>query len=268
MRRARSGEAAAIDSTEAKLAVANRRDQVAASEKTAARARVKLATYVWSSDGQPAGFAFEPPPTIELPEVDGFDPEAASETALNRRPELRRLEMKRRQAAIEERLARGQQRPDLKLKAQFVSFENGPADVSDIKLGFELSQPLFFRDDRADAELARIERRQVTVKKEQTRRKIRADVEGAFVDLRQSRRRVDAARERVELARRLQEAEQRRFEVGESTLFLVNKREQDFAKARKALVAARAGVARAVAEVRWATGTIASGRGLEAGRSD
>lgn len=268
VRRAQTGEAAAIDSTEAKLAVANRRDQVAAAEKTAAKARVKLATYVWSSDGQPAAFAFEAPPTIELPDVDGLDAEAAAETALNRRPELRRLEMKRRQAAIEERLTRGQQRPDLKLKAQVVSFENGPADVSDVKLGFTLSQPLFFRDDRSDAELARIERRQVSLKKEQTRRKIRADVEGAFVDLRQSRRRVDAARERVELARRLQQAEQRRFEVGESTLFLVNKREQDFAKARKALVEARASVARAVAEVRWASGTIATDRSQGAGQSN
>jgi outer membrane protein TolC len=176
--------------------------------------------------------------------------------------------MKRRQAAIEERLARGQQRPDLKLKAQVVSFENGPTDVSDVKLGFEISQPLFFRDDRSDADLARIERRQVTLKKDQTRRKIRADVEGAFVDLRQSRRQVEAARERVDLARRLQEAEQRRFEVGESTLFLVNKREQDFAKARKALVAARASVARAVAEVRWATGTIADEGRTDVGRAN
>jgi len=263
IRQAQTGEAAAIDSTEAKLAVANRRDQLAASEKTAAQARVKLATYLWRPDGRPEAFAFAPPPDFAPDGIDGFDAAAASQAALNRRPELRRLEMKRRQAAIEERLARGQQRPDLKLKAQVVSFENGPTDVSDVKLGFEISQPLFFRDDRSDADLARIERRQVTLKKDQTRRKIRADVEGAFVDLRQSRRQVEAARERVELARRLQEAEQRRFEVGESTLFLVNRREQDLAKARKALVAARAGVARAVAEVRWATGTIA-----DEGRAD
>ena len=256
-RRVRSGEAAAIDSTEAQLAVANRRERLAAAQQTAEKAEVKLAAFLWTTDGRPDAFAFAPPPSIDLPETDGLDRSAATETARSRRPELRRLAVKRQQTQIEERLATSQQRPNLKLKAQAVSYENGPMDVSDVKVGFEIEQPLFFRSSRSEAERARLETQQIRLKQDLTRRKIEADVDAALVDLRQARRRVEAARERVRLARRLQQAERRRFEIGESTLFLVNQREQSFAKARKSLVAARIDVARAYAQVQWATGTIA-----------
>jgi outer membrane protein TolC len=67
---------------------------------------------------------------------------------------------------------------------------------------------------------------------------------------------VSAAERRVELARRLQQAERRRFELGESTLFLVNQREQAFAEARVERVSAQVDVLQAHASVRWATGTI------------
>jgi outer membrane protein TolC len=261
-RQAETGEAAAIDSTEAKLAVASRREEVAADEQAFRGAGVKVATFLWTAEGRPASFAFAPPPSVPIPDAEVATSERATQVALDRRPELRELDVKLQQTRIQQRLARERLRPNLKLKAQVVSYENGPADVTDVKVGFEIRQPLFFRGARSEAEEVRIDAQEVSLKRDETRRKVRADVEAALIDLRQARRRVDAAEEQVSLARRLAEAEQRRFEIGESTLFLVNQREQGFAKARKALATARVDLARAYATYRWATGTIADAYGV------
>jgi outer membrane protein TolC len=261
-RRARAGEAAAIDSTEAELLAVSRRGTVAEDLRAAKEAGVKLATFLWNPDGTPAAFQFAPPALPDAPAADRLEADTltvaqATDRARARRPELQALAVKQRQTRIEQQLQEAQLRPDLKLEAQAVSYDSSPLNVTDVKLGFSIEQPLFFRGGRGDVEQARIETQQLAFKQDLTRRKVRADVEAAVVALRQARQQVAAAERRVELARRLQEAEQRRFELGESTLFLLNQREQAFAEARKALVSARVDVLRALATYRWATGTIA-----------
>jgi outer membrane protein TolC len=261
VRQAETGQAAAIDSTEAELAVASRRESVAAAVQDTEQAAAKLAAFLGGEDG-PAGpppdFAFSAPDSVGLPPPVGeAEIEGAEAAAVSNRPRLRRLDVKRRQTRIEQDLARANLRPDFKLETQVVSYEDGPFDVSDVKVGFEIEQPLFFRGSRSRVERARLETRQAELKQQAVRQKVRADVQAAVSALRQARRRVRATERRVDLARRLQAAEQRRFELGESTLFLLNQREQALAKARKARVTARADVRRALARFQWATGRIA-----------
>ena len=157
---------------------------------------------------------------------------------------------------IERQRARERLRPDVTVGAQMVSYDNSPFDAGDVKLGVKVSQPLFFRSGRGDAENAEAKIQALRFKEDLTQQKIRADVIGALVALRQLQRRVQAADRQVALARRLQQAERRRFNLGESTLFLVNQREDAFAKAREERVAARIDGLQAEARYRWATGTI------------
>ena len=259
VRRARAGEAAAIDSVEAQLAVANREGKVASAVRKAEQAGVKLAVFLWNEDGTPRPLAHAPPalPAQMAAAVDTA--QAAVDTALRRRPELQEVAVKQRKTRIEQRLARQQLRPDVKLEAQVVSYDQSPLNVSDVKVGFKIDQPLFFRGSRSEAERAQIETQELRFKQTLTERKVEADVEAARVALRQARRRMEAAERRVQLAEQLQQAEQRRFELGESTLFLVNQREQAFAEAREERVAARIEMLKARATFRWATGTIADG---------
>ncbi len=257
IRRARIGEAAAIDSIEAKLAVANRAGKVIAARRKAQQASVKLAVFLWNDDGTPKSPRYDPPTVASLPMV--ADSAGAVATALNRRPELQVIAIKEQQLLVERRLAREQLRPDVKLEAQVVSYENSPFDANDVKLGFKINQPLFFRAGRSEVERAEIDTQALRFKQDLTRRKVRADVEAALIALRQSRQRVATAERRTEFAQRLQQAEQRRFELGESTLFLVNNRETAFAEAREELVAAQIDVLQAYATYQWARGTIGEG---------
>ena len=272
VREARAGEAAAMDSVEAELSVARRQGKVAVARRKADEARIKLAVFLWDDDGAPERFRYAPPtlPAAiaereDRPGRAAADSAVAVRTALARRPELRAVQVKARQMRIERQLARQQIRPDVKLEAQVVSYDSRPSALNDVKLGFSITQPLFFRSGRSEAERATIETQAIRLKQELLRRKVRADVKTALVALRQSRRRVALAVRRANLAERLQVAEQRRFELGESTLFLVNQREQAFAEAQEERVAARVALLQAAATFRWATGTIADGMGIRSG---
>lgn len=256
-RRARVGEAAAIDSVEAELSVVSRQGKVAAAVRKAEQAGVKLAVFLWEPDGTPAAFDFVPPPVDALPTVSDEALRAASERALTRRPELQEIAVKLEQLRVEQRLARERLRPKLLLEAQAVTYDTDFRGTADVKFGFKIDQPLLFRHARGTVENARVDVRQLDFKRDLTERKVLADVDVSVVALRQAERRVAIAERRVTLARRLQEAERRRFELGESTLFLVNQREQAFAQAREELVAAQADVLRAFAAYQWSTGIIA-----------
>jgi outer membrane protein TolC len=255
-RQARAGQAPAIDSVEAAQITASRRGAVADAVRAAEQKRIALTTFLGQRDGSAPSFRHAPPPLPSLSTDDRPRIDAALDTALARRPELRANEVQQRQARIEQTLARGRRWPDLKLEAQAVSYDDSPLDVTDVKVGFEIEQPLFFRRGRGNAEKARVKTRRLAFERDQIAQTVRADVEAALVALRQARRRVASARRSVALARRLQAAEQRRFDEGQGTLFRLNQREQSLAKARKERVAAQVDVLRARATYRWATGTI------------
>lgn len=255
-REAEAGEVPAVDSIEAARITASRQGAVDKAVRAARETRIDLATFLWTDDGSPASFRYAPPSPQMPPSVDTSRQSAAVETALSRRPKLRMMDVKQRQTQIERRLARARLRPDLKLEAQAVSYTESPLNVTDVKVGVKIDQPLFFRGRRSGAQKTQIKLQDLNLKRDVAERKVRADVESALAALSQARRRTRSARRNRRLTRELRQAEQRRFEEGESTLFVLNKREQSLAKARKQLVSAETSALKAYATYQWATGTI------------
>jgi len=262
-RRARAGEAPAIDSVEAAQITARRQGALADAVRTARQKRIALSPFLGDRDASPDALRYAPPSLPSDAAPDTIRAGGAVDTAFTRRPALQALDVKRERARVEQNLARGQRWPKLKLEAQAVSYDESPLNMTDLKLGFTLEQPLFARSARSGAEKADIKTRRLAFKRDLTEQKVRADVRKAVVALRQARRGVQTAGRSVTLARRLQRAEQRRFEEGRSTLFRLNQREKALAKARKARVTARIDVLRARATYRWATGTIGEVHGAE-----
>jgi len=254
---ARAGEAPAVDSIDAARITASRQAEVDEAVRAVQEKRIKLATFLWDEDGSATAFRFAPPAPEMPPPLDTTRQSVAVERALARRPTLQVMDVKRQQTQIDQRLAQEQLRPKLKLEAQAVSYTKRPTNVSDVKVGLKIEQPLFFRGRRSEAERADIARRNLDLKQDIAERQVRADVESALAAVTQARRRVESARRNEQLAEKLQRAEQERFEQGQGTLFVLNKREQTLAKARKQVIAAETSAFKAYATYQWATGTIA-----------
>jgi outer membrane protein TolC len=253
---ARAGEIPAVDSIDAARTTADRQATLEKARRTAREKRIRLATFLWAEDGSPASFRYAAPDP-ELPaSVDTLRRAEAVERARTRRPMLQVMDLKRQKTRIEQRLAQERLRPKVKFEAQAVSYTDSPLNISDVKVGVEVDQPFFFRSKRSDVEQAEIDLRDLELKQKVARRTVRADIESALAALSQARRRAQSAQRNEQLTQKLRRAEQRRFEQGEGTLFVLNKREQSLAKARKQSIGAKISALKAYATYQWATGTI------------
>ena len=111
-------------------------------------------------------------------------------------------------------------------------------DFPDYAFGLQISIPIKNRAAQADAAQAQVEERQAQLRLRQLENTVRAEVRNAVIGLQQNRVRLDAARKARELQQRTLDAEQKKFQFGASTIFLVIQAQRDLAEAEGAVVRA------------------------------
>ena len=126
----------------------------------------------------------------------------------------------------------------------------------DYSFGVNLSIPIRNRAAQADAARALLERRQLQTQLQQTKNNIAQAVRNAEIAVVQAKARIEAARKAVMLAQQTLDAEQKKFQLGESTPFLVIQAQRDLATAEGNEVAARSTYTKAVTALQQATATI------------
>ncbi|MDP3278111.1 MAG: TolC family protein [Deltaproteobacteria bacterium] len=239
--RVRAGDLARYEWLDNSRVVLAREASVVAAERALQTSAVELSLFFRDPQGAPI---VVPPSRLpqELPPVDPSYSAWASHNdrlgeAMAARPELRRLDVQRAQAQIELDFARNQALPQVDLVAQ-VSQDFGPmAGTSDTRGLFEVSAgvnvqiPLVMRAQigrirAAEAALAR-----VTALRGAARDRVIADVRAGVFALQAAIERAAIASREYELAQQVEAAERERFAQGDSTIFLVNQREQTTAEA-------------------------------------
>jgi cobalt-zinc-cadmium efflux system outer membrane protein len=262
--RARVGDLAQYEAQDNERAVLSRQASVVSAQQTLARAAIELSLFYRDEQGVPVL-----PRDAQLPaalaDVDprwtasAGGPEAERQ-ALAARPEVRRFDAQLAQSRVELEFARNQMLPALDLQAQ-VSQDLGAAVSSsdtrgrpELSAGVLLEVPIVMRAQRgrlraAEAAVARIEAQRTFA-----RDRVVADVRDATAGLRAALERVELTGRELALARRVEDAERERFRQGDSSIFLVNQREQATAEAAGRLVDASADWLRAQAAYRAALG--------------
>jgi len=126
----------------------------------------------------------------------------------------------------------------------------------DYSFGVSLSIPIRNRAAQADAARALLERRQLETQVQQTKNKIAQDVRSAEIGVIQAKAQIEAARKAVTLAQQTLDAEQKKFQLGESTVFLVIQAQRDLATAEGNEVKARSTYAKALTQFQQVTAII------------
>jgi len=121
------------------------------------------------------------------------------------------------------------------------------------KVGVQVSLPLRNRTAEANLSVAVAEKRRLEVMRSQLEMTIEADVRNALAMVHSARARFDAAMEASRYAQEQYDSEQRQFQAGTSTVFLVLQRQTDFIAARSREVRARADLAESLANLDRAT---------------
>jgi outer membrane protein TolC len=126
----------------------------------------------------------------------------------------------------------------------------------DYSYGFTLQFPIRNRSAQADAARALLEQRQLEEQLQKQKNQVEQDVRSAEIGVIQAKAQIQAAAKAVLLAQKTLDAEQKKFQLGESTVFLVIQAQRDLATAEGNEVKARSTYAKAITQFRQATGTI------------
>lgn len=229
-RRVAAGDIAEFEAADNQRAILERRERQVAARRLLEQAAIQLSLYWRDEQGQPQlpdaallpqGFPSAQPP----PAQDFADALSAAQA---RRPELQRLALQQRQTETELELQRNQQAPGVDVSvmgARDIGPGKDKLNREELYLGLNIDIPLQRRvaGGRAQAAAANLQR--LKLEKQLADDRIAAEVRDALSALDAARQRLELAGRQRQAAKRLEEGERTRFELGESTLLFVNLRE-------------------------------------------
>lgn len=241
-------------------AILERRERVVAAQRLLEQASIQLSLYYRDAAGQPVLPETERLPA-HLPPAPPPKPtrfEQALTLAHSGRPELKRLDLQRRQNETELELQRNQQAPgvDLTLQgAQDFGTSKQKPNREEFYAGVTLDIPLQRRVATGRTRVAEANLRRIAQETKLAEDRIANEVRDAFSALAAAHKRAELARQQREAARKLEDGERERFELGDSTLLVVNLREIAHGDAALLLADALASAQRAQADFLAAIGS-------------
>ncbi len=253
------GDQAAIDTVEALSQLLNRQYRLQLADITFFENTQVLNTYLWNDSGEPMLLDSAIIPQA-LSQFLNPAPEAEElRTLVGRHPELLLTDFDLASLNVEKRLRTQELLPVVKLKYNFLT-ENladarpSPLFENNYKWGVTVYTPLFLRRTRGElgSTIAKLEIKQTgrNLKEQQLRTKLEAELNSWNVLNKQ----VRTLAENVKSLEALLTGETRRFEIGESSLFLVNAREVAVFDARVTLNELSSRLQIAYAKARFAAG--------------
>jgi outer membrane protein TolC len=136
-------------------------------------------------------------------------------------------------------------------------------DYPNYSFGVSLQIPIRNRSAQADTARALLEQRQLVQTLQKTKNQVEQDVRSAEIGVIQAKAQIEATRKAVTFAQQTLDAEQKKFQLGESTVFLVIQTQRDLATAEGNEVKAHSTYAKAVTQFQQVTGTILSNYNIE-----
>ncbi len=257
------GENPAIDTLEAYLQVQTRLLNLSEADADLIKAEQKLNTYLWNLQGEPVEFEKPLRPTplqsqpFEVPTLSA----SIMDSILTAHPDLLYYQLRQAQLEVDRRLQKEQLKPEVAVKYQALSAAAGsgewigtisPAD--NLKWGVKFSFPLLLRKQRGYLELNKLALQEIELAQDQKALELRNKLEALLGTISQTQKQISLSRAMVTNYLELVNAETIRFDAGESSVFLVNAREQRLVEAELKLNALQAKLPILLGETNRVTG--------------
>ncbi|EDM38941.1 outer membrane efflux protein [Pedobacter sp. BAL39] len=231
------GDKATIDSVEAAITVQDRKIQFEKMKIELLNARLTLSNHLWNDEGDPLELPeyARPQPATGLPESSR---RGLLDTLLNfadrNHPDLLKLRTKDQQLGIERAYRAEMLKPKLNVTGSLLSsrrsFDGYVPDYYDFnwsnyKVGIEFAFPLFLRAERGKLKEVKLKRMELAYDLQQSNREIRNAIVSSYNSLDAYQVQLDVQVKSIDNQQLLLEGESSKFDLGESTLFLINTRE-------------------------------------------
>ena len=224
------GEKPAIDTTEARIAVNNRKLNLEKAKLNYVKASLELSNHLWIEnipvEIQPN---IVPDDTIKNYIDDVLQTDITTlGTDLENHPKLQSLVYKYKGLEVERRLKRNNLLPQIDLQYNFLS--ETPVTISSFnsvnyKAGLAIKFPLFLRKERAELKLTNYKLQAIGFEKQATSLVLNNKLNTIQQEINSYQNQITLADVIVSDYTILLKGEERKFEIGESSLFLINSRE-------------------------------------------
>ncbi|MEM9457884.1 MAG: TolC family protein [Myxococcota bacterium] len=253
-----AGSAAPITLTDNQRLVLDRQAKVVQAQRKFQQATLKLSLYLRDSQRRPIRPAADRvPPAFPGPVLPADSVNDAVNRALGQRPDARALDAEREAARVDVRLTANRRGPAVDFQA-FVAKDigDGPAELgpAEAGVGVTVKMALPLRQARGEHRAAQAKVGQIDAKRRALRDTIEAEVREAYVSVEAATERVDLARAQRDAATQLADAERERLGQGASDLLAVNLRELAEAEAALLEIDALADYHRSMADLIAASG--------------
>lgn len=264
------GDRPAIDTLEAYIQVQNWTYEQNDARLDYRNAGFVLSNFLWDETAAPLALAATVQPPLPdtlnyrqpFPVVDDL-----LRFAQSQHPKLQTYQFKLTQLNIDRRLAQEAFKPRIDVTYNLLGdgFRMGGSDdanglegllLQNFKWGVNFSFPVFLRKERGKLELTRLKMADTDFAFRQKQLEIANKVREAYAAWQNSQQQIGLYENIVSNYRSLLEAETTRFQLGESSIFLINTREQKLVEAQIKLVGLRADFQKNQLKTNWAAGRI------------
>lgn len=226
------GDIPLIDTTEAKISVQSRALSLKEVELEYVQKKLELANYLWLGNNIPVELQDDVFPQDDLAfvidetlDITGFD---LADFQINEHPKMRSLAYKVEGLEIEKRLKANKLLPVIDVNYNFISSEPENLDsfyTQNYKAGLHFKMPLFLQKERGDLELAKLKLQDTELDLTNSRLQLQNKIKAVNTELFTLQEQNAMAEELVTNYATMLNAEERKYQVGESSIFLINSRE-------------------------------------------
>ncbi len=234
------GDKPAIDTLEALISLRVRETEFMKAEQAVENIRVSISNFMWVDGFIP--LELEKDVQVETLSLERYDRGVNTirlrrEAVLNEHPSLQLVDFKLDQLEVDRKLAREDLKPDLRVeyKPLLNVGDNslvGNFDPSDYKIGFSFNYPIIQRKERGKIDLIDVKRKETEIDFAIKRQLIVTKMQNLEINIEQTVNQRNLFTEMVDDYARLLSAERRKFDIGESSIFLINTREVKYLESR------------------------------------
>jgi len=245
-KRVEAGDLPRIELTDNQRLIVSRQAALIDARRKLQQSAIKLSLFLRTPEGQPIIPSEDQLPTTfpDAPSVDSERMNGDIQRAMSNRPELRFLNLSRRQLQIDLAQACNLYLPEVDALL-FASKDTGATSSSkrdktpfEFEASLQVSVPLQRRKALGKIQSTKGKLAKLSAEIGFTQDKIAVNVRNVYAALLAAHERIVRARESLELARTMEQAERSKFDHGDSNLLLVNLREKATADAAKTVLQA------------------------------
>ena len=261
-----AGDRAPIDTTEALTQLQTFEMMQSQAALDLQKARLELSNYFWTENGLPYELDEKVSPTnnFNLSTINGIELGRIEEQvnqAIQLHPKLKMINAKSDILDIEKRLKTIELFPSLKLN--YNALDNNLNNVStsintsnNVKYGLSLTMPLFQRKARGELAKTKNKMEDLQWDKRYISLEIENKVRSSFAEFYALKQQIKTNEAILNANKLLFETENTKFQMGESSLFLINSRELKFIETEQKHIALKTKFYQSIYKNLWAMGSL------------